>query len=228
MSLSNVTQPIDLAPTLAFLSEIQQHNTRDWFEQNRSVYDQARAPFASLANQIITDFRSVEDWGNITAKDCVMRLYRDVRFSKDKSPYRTNFGAVFAVGGKKSGRMPYYLQIEPGDRSFLAGGMYSPTAEQLAKFRVAIDRNAKPFKALINAKSFREQFGGVEGEKLKTAPQGYDRHHPEIGLLNFKQVIVRRALSDRELLDVTLPERIVDLFVGMKPLLDYLNQVTAI
>ena len=164
MFLSNVTDSIDLAPTLAFLSEIQQHNTRDWFEQNRLVYDQARAPFASLANQIITDFQSVEDWGNIAAKDCVMRLYRDIRFSKDKSPYRTHFGAVFAVGGKKSDRMPDYLQIEPGDRSFLAGGMYSPTAEQLAKFRVAIDRNAKPFKALINAKSFRDQFGGVEGK----------------------------------------------------------------
>ena len=218
---------INLKPVLDFLIQLQDNNDRVWFEQNRATYQTAKEQFEQLVNQVIAELRAIEDLGDITAKDCVMRIYRDVRFSKDKSPYRTHLAASIAAGGKKSPRMPYYLHIAPYDQSFLAGGLYMPTAAQLARFREIIDQNAKPFKTLLNHKTFKHLFGELSGEKLgeklKTAPQGYSRDHPEIELLRLKQVIVSRALSDEAVLADTFLAQVVETCAGLKPLLDYLS-----
>ncbi len=213
----------NLAPVLEFLSQLQKHNNREWFEQNRAGYQSAKEQFEALVNQLIAALRAIEDLRDLTAKDCVMRIYRDVRFSKDKAPYRTHFAAAIAAGGRKSPRMPYYVQIAPQDQSFLAGGLYAPTGDQLAKFRAAIDHNAKPFKALLNTKSFKHLFGKLSGETLRTAPQGYARDHPEIELLRLKQVVASHPLLDKTILATTFPTHIVEIFTGLKPLLDHLN-----
>jgi uncharacterized protein (TIGR02453 family) len=218
---------VNLKPVLDFLIQLQDNNEREWFEQNRGAYETAKEQFEHLINTIIADFRAIEDLGDITAKDCVMRIYRDVRFSKDKSPYRTNFAAAIALGGKKSSRMPYYLHLAPHDESFIAGGLYMPTPEQLAQFRETIDHDAKPFKALLKHKSFKLLFGELSGEKLKTAPQGYTRNHPEIELLRLKQVIATHPLLDETVLDKTFSAQIIEVFTGLKPLLDYLNRCVA-
>ena len=212
---------IDLKPVLDFLSQLEDNNDRTWFEQNRALYENAKQQFEQLVDQVIVELRAIEDLGDLTAKDCVMRIYRDVRFSKDKLPYRPHMAASIAAGGKKSARMPYYLHIAPHDQSFIAGGLYMPTSAQLTQFRAAIDRDAKPFKALLNGK-FKQLFGELSGEKLKTAPQGYARDHKEIELLRLKQVVATRALSDEAVLAAT-PTQIVETFAGLKPLLDYLN-----
>jgi uncharacterized protein (TIGR02453 family) len=156
-----------------------------------------------------------------------MRIYRDIRFSKDKSPYRTNMGASIAPGGKKSMRLGYYLHLAPHGESMAAGGMHMPEPAQLAKFRKAIDRNAKPFKAVINNKDFKQYFGTLDGEKLKSASQGYDREHPEVELLRLKEIVAVQRLPDTKVLSADFGSQVVKAFIAMKPFLDYLNSVIA-
>jgi len=216
---------IDLRPVLDFLSGLKQHNNKAWFEENRPAYDIARARFENFVDQLIGEYGEVEDLGGITAKDCVMRIYRDVRFSKDKSPYKTNMSATIAPGGKKSSSLGYYLHIQPHNETLIAGGLHMPTPEQLARFRMTIDRDAAPFKAIIKDKEFKKYFGVVEGEKVKTVPQGYTRDHPEIELLRFKQVAVVHRLSDEMVLSPTFGTHTIKAFTAMKPFLDYLNAI---
>jgi uncharacterized protein (TIGR02453 family) len=177
---------IDLKPVLDFLSELKGHNNKAWFEEHRAAYDTARTHFENFVDQLIIQYGGIEDLGGITAKDCITRIYRDIRFSKDKSPYKTNMSATIAPGGKKSTSLGYHLHMQPQDETLIAGGLYMPTPEQLASFRAAIDRDAAPFKAIISDKEFKKYFGTLDGEKVKTVPQGYTRDHPEIELLRFK------------------------------------------
>ena len=216
---------IDLKPVFDFLSGLKGHNNKPWFEENRAAYELARARFESLVDQLIREYGGIEDLGGITAKDCVMRIYRDTRFSKDKSPYKTNMGATLAPGGKKSSSLGYHLHIQPHNESLIAGGLYMPSPEQLARFRKAIDQDAAPFKAIINDKELKKYFGMLEGEKVKTVPQGYSREHPEIDLLRFKQVVVVHRLSDETVLSPTFGTHTIKVFKAMKPFLDYLNMI---
>jgi len=216
---------LDLRPVLDFLSRLKQHNNKAWFDENRAAYDIARARFESFVDQLISKYGGIDDLGGITAKDCVMRIYRDTRFSKDKSPYKTNMSATIAPGGKKSSSLGYHLHIQPHDETLIAGGLYMPTPEQLARFRIAINLDAAPFKAIIKDKEFQKYFGMLEGEKVKTVPQGYTRDHPEIELLRFKQVVVVHRLSDEVVLSPTFSAHAIKTFTAMKPFLDYLNAI---
>ena len=215
----------DLRPVLDFLSRLKQNNNKAWFDENRAAYDIARTRFESFVDQLINEYGGIEDLGGITAKDCVMRIYRDTRFSKDKSPYKTNMSATIAPGGKKSSSLGYHLHIQPHDETLIAGGLYMPTPEQLARFRMAIDQDATPFKAIINDKTFKSYFGVLEGEKVKTVPQGYARNHPEIELLRFKQVVVVHRVSDEEVLSPEFSAHVIKTFAAMKPFLNYLNTI---
>ena len=198
---------------------------KSWFEEHRADYELARARFESFVDQLIRKYGGIEDLGGITAKDSVMRIYRDTRFSKDKSPYKTNMGATLAPGGKRSSRLGYHLHIQPGDQSLIAGGLYMPSPEQLARFRKAIDQDATPFKAILREKEFKKYFGVLEGEKVKTVPQGYSGEHPEIELLRFKQAVVVHHLSDAIVLSPRFGTHAIKVFTAMKPFLDYLNMI---
>jgi uncharacterized protein (TIGR02453 family) len=216
---------IDLKPTFDFLSDLEKHNNRAWFEKNRATYEIAKVNFESFVDQLIGTYGKIEDLGGITAKDCVMRIYRDTRFSKDKSPYKTNMSASIAPGGKKSTSLGYHLHLQPHNKSLIAGGLYMPTPEQLAKFRAAIDQDAAAFQAIIKNKEFKKYFGMLEGEKVKTVPQGYGRDHPEIELLRFKQVVVVHRLPDEMVLSSEFGTHVIKTFKTMKPFLDYLNAI---
>jgi len=216
---------VELKPVLDFLSDLKKHNNKAWFEKNRSAYETAKGNFETLVYQLIGEYGKTEDLGGITAKDCVMRIYRDTRFSKDKSPYKTNMSASIAPGGKKSTSLGYHLHIQPHGETIIAGGLYMPTPEQLARFREAIDRDATPLKAITNNKEFKNYFGALEGEKVKTVPQGYGRDHPEIELLRFKQVVVVHHLSDEIVLAPDFGAHVIKTFKAMKPFLDYLNGI---
>jgi uncharacterized protein (TIGR02453 family) len=148
-----------------------------------------------------------------------------VRFSPDKSPYRISFAASVARGGKRTIRVPYYIHIQPSNESLLAGGAYMPTPEQLAKIRRAIDRDAAPLRKIIRRAAFVEQFDGLDGERVKTAPRGYSLDHPDIDLLQLKQFAVMHPLRDREVLAPDLLSKTVEVFKALKPLLDWLNTV---
>ena len=192
--------PIDLKPILEFLKGLRKHNERPWFESHRAEYQLARSRFEDFVGILIHEIGRTERLGAITPKDCIFRLNRDLRFSKDKSPYKPYMCAYIAPGGRKSRNLGTYFHLEPGNRSMIAGGFHEPEPQQIANWRRAIDRDPRPWKKIAAEKSFRAHFGEVQGERLKTAPQGYPRDPPEIELLRLKQVTVARRLSDAEVL----------------------------
>ncbi len=216
---------INMEPVLNFLSDLKEHNNKPWFEANRPAYATARETFERFINFLIDEFRVTDNLGNLTAKDCISRIYRDLRFSKDKSPYQTHMWATVAPGGKKAMHMGYHVAIQPQGRSIVAGGLWEPTTEQLNRFRQAIDEDASEFKQIIGSRAFVDFFGGIEGEKLKTAPQGYDRSHPDLDLLQLKQIMVAHYYPDQEVLERDYPVKIVAGCRAMRPFLDYLNGI---
>jgi uncharacterized protein (TIGR02453 family) len=215
----------NLAPVLDFLSELEKNNARPWFEDHRDGYLIAKDLFEDLVNEVIAEYRPVENLGGLSAKDCVMRIFRDMRFSKDKLPYRTSMAASIAAGGRKSGRIPYYLHLEPHNRSMIAGGLYMPEPEQITRFREAVSRRPESFKAIIDDPVFKQYFGSLDGDRLKTAPKGFAPDHPEIQLLRLKNVVAAHALTDEAVLADGLTTHIVKGFTALKPLLDYLNEL---
>ena len=214
---------LDLKAVLDFLSQLKTNNNKAWFDQHRAEYELARQQFESLVAGLIDGFSAFEPLGGITPKDCVMRIYRDIRFSPDKSPYRTNLAASIGPGGRKSSRLAYYFQLGPGDETMLAGGLHEPTPEHLARFRSAIDRDATTLEAVTGAPEFKRYYGAVTGERVKTAPQGYSRDHPEIETLRLKQVVAIHNWPDEEVLRPEFREDVVAAARALKPFLDYLN-----
>jgi uncharacterized protein (TIGR02453 family) len=219
--------PLNLRPILSFLEDLSTHNNKVWFDEHRPAYETARDTFEQFVDVLIDHLRASDQLQGVSAKDCVARINRDIRFSKDKSPYKTNFGATIAPGGRKATRLGYHISLAPQAQSLVAGGLYMPTPEQLTRFREAIDKQPEGFKKLTRAKAFVEAFGAIGGERLKTAPQGYDRAHPEIELLQLKQVVVVHHFSDAEVLAHDFPRQVVAVCRAMKPFLDYLNGILA-
>ncbi len=218
-----MTAGTDIRPILEFLKGLRRNNNRDWFEAHRAAFQDARGHFEEYVASILHDLARTEPLGGVSPKDCIFRLNRDLRFTKDKSPYKTHMSAYIAPGGRKSRRLGYYVHIEPGDHSMLAGGLHEPDSAQIAKWRNAIDHDSGPFKKIIGTSSFKRYFGEVRGEKLKTAPKGFPRDHPELALLRLKQVTVSRPLSDKEILAPNLLKETSKTFKAMKPFLRYLD-----
>ena len=220
-----MTEKVDLAPVLSFLGELRQNNNKPWFDQNRARYEQARGHFEQFIDLIIDEFRATDGLQDLSARDCISRIYRDIRFSKDKSPYKTNMWATIAPGGKKTMRMGYHVSLQPGGQSIIAGGMWEPSTDQLIKFRESIDRDASQFKRIIRSKSFTDTFGKLEGDKLKTAPQGCDKSHPEIDLLKMKQIMVVHYFTDNQVMASDFLDHVITGCKAMRPFLDYLDQL---
>jgi uncharacterized protein (TIGR02453 family) len=217
----------DFQSTLKFLDDLGQNNNKAWFDSHRSSYIYARDTFAGFIDGLIDEFRESDHLMYLSARECVMRINRDIRFTKDKSPYNTSLSAMIAPGGRKSAWQGYYISIGPGGRSLVAGGLYSPTPEQLGRFRRSVGQDASELKEITRARAFVEQFGKIEGQRLKTAPQGYDRAHPEIDLLQLKQVTAVRSFSDSAVLALEFPDQALRACRAMKPFLTYLNAVLA-
>ena len=212
-------------PILNFLDNLDQNNAKAWFDANRTEYENAREIFNKFVDYLIDELRTSDNLQGLSAKECVTRIYRDIRFSRDKSPYHVNFSAIIGPGGKKSPDHSYYVSIQPHDQTLIAGGLYMPTTQQLERFRQAVDRHAAALKRITGEPAFVEQFGKIEGERLKTAPKGYDRAHPEIELLQLKQVTVLHHVSDQAVLAGDFPEKVVVACRAMKPFLNYLDEI---
>jgi uncharacterized protein (TIGR02453 family) len=219
----------ELQLTLDILREMRANNNKTWFEANRKRYDQARAAYEKLIAELIAGFqdRQIEDLSGVTVKDCVFRIYRDVRFSKDKSPFNTHMGGVIAQGGRKPQGRSYYIHVEPDGGSFMAGGLYDPTRPQLDYLRQHIAENADSLRAIITAPDFIKYFGGLDGETLKTAPQGYAKDHPAIDLLRYKQFLASHKISDADLVSDDLVPRLLDVAQALRPFLTYFNELLA-
>lgn len=216
-----------LRPVLDFLADLAQHNDREWFEKNRTRYDEAKTLFESFADRLIAELSAIDDLAGLTASQCVYRIYRDVRFSPDKSPYKTHMAAAIMPGGRKSSIPGFYVHIEPNGKSILAGGLYQPSTAQLAGFRSAIAKNAAPFKVAIGSKTFKRHYGTLKGEQLKTIPRGFSADHPEIDLLRHKQVLAYRAWTDDDAASSRFEREIATAAEAMKPFLDFIRNAIA-
>ncbi len=209
--------------TLTFLRKLKRNNHREWFHENREDYDAASADFRSFIASLLTECAAINPkLAGLLPKDVVFRINRDVRFSANKDPYKTNFGASLNEGGKKSGKAGFYIQIEPGN-SFIAGGCWMPMAPQLKAIRQEIDYNLDAFNAILSDKSFKKQFGTISDCKLKTVPKGYDRSNPAIDHLRQTSFIVERVLDDDQLTASALTKQCTTAYRAMLPFLDFLN-----
>jgi uncharacterized protein (TIGR02453 family) len=179
--------------------------------------------FEDFIQGLIFRFDAIEPLGDLAAKDAIFRINNDMRFTRNKPPYKNHFSAVLAPGGKHSLRLPYYIHIMPDGGSFIAGGVHQPTSADLQTIRTAIESNPGPIKRVIDAPAFKKYFGGIAGEKLKTAPWGYPVDHPEIELLRYKQYVVQHPLSDEDVLDPEFADLALEVFSAMKPFIDYLQ-----
>ena len=217
--------PAALQVTLDFLEDIRFNNNRVWFQDNRKRYDAAQANFNQLIEAIMQQFGEVEDLGRTTVKECVYRINRDVRFSKDKTPYKFHMGAVIGNGGRKSTGRSYYIQIQPGE-SMVAGGVYMPEAEQLKHIRAATaSDNGKRLRAIINHADFKRYFGAMQGEQLKSAPKGYSSDHAAIDLLRHKQFLAMHMMNDADVLSDDLVTHVVAVCKALKPFEAYFNDI---
>lgn len=190
---------MDLKPTSKFLKQLSANNNKDWFDANRKNYEACRKEFITLVDSVIDEISKFDpELTGVDAKKCVFRINRDIRFSKDKTPYKTNFGALMGTNGKKSEGTGFYIHLSPG-QNFAGGGIYMPPPETLAAIRQEIDYNPDGLNKLIQSKDFKETFAEIQGDKLKTAPKGYPKDHPNIELLRLKSFYVIKAFSDKEL-----------------------------
>jgi uncharacterized protein (TIGR02453 family) len=210
--------------TLKFLKDLKKNNNRPWFEGHRKQYEEAKGDFLLMTENLIAGIASFDPpIAQLKAKDCTFRINRDVRFSKDKSPYKSNIAGYFNRNGKKGTGAGYYLHIEPGN-SFAAGGMWMPEPKDLVKIRQEIDYSFDEWKKITGNAAFKKAFTeGVKGEALVRPPKGYDDTNPAIEFLKLKSFIVTRAFTDAELLDKTFSKNVVATFKTMKPLIDFLN-----
>ncbi|HQS34737.1 MAG TPA: DUF2461 domain-containing protein [Sediminibacterium sp.] len=214
--------------TLQFLTKLKKNNSREWFNEHRNDYDASKENFIELVNQILEQVNNFDqDLSLLTYKECIFRINRDVRFSKNKDPYKTNMAAYFVKGGKKSWLAGYYFHCEPGGKSFIGGGLYGGEPDQIKKVRQEIDYNWEDFKAILNNKKFKKTFGDLsrqEGMSLVREPKGYDKDNPAIDYIKLKNFIVSVPVTDEELTEKQLVKKIINCFATMQPLLQFLNR----
>lgn len=210
--------------TLQFLKNVAKNNNREWFNENKNIYVEAQQDVLAFLEKLIEDIAEFdEEILKIDPKKALFRIYRDTRFSKDKIPYKTNFGASLGMGkgNKISG---YYLHIEPG-KSFLAGGVYHPEPPVLKEIRREISTNSAEFRKILEQKEFRNNFRGLSVEsKLKRVPNDFEKEDPIAEFLKLKNFIVVHPVSDAALMAKNGTENFAEIYKSMKPLNDFLEQ----
>jgi len=211
--------------TLTFIADLKENNSREWFQANKERYDKAHEDVIAFAGKLI-EALSKKDAGvddSLDPKKCVMRIYRDIRFSKDKTPYKTNM-SIGRLTKNKTVEIGYYLQIEPGNKSFIAGGYWMPQGEHIKSIRQEIDYNAADLTSIVDTADFKKAFGEFrEQEKLKTLPKGYDADNENIELLKLKSFIAYRDLKDKELTGPNAVKLVAQLCAKIHPLNVFLN-----
>ncbi|WP_370895750.1 DUF2461 domain-containing protein [Chryseobacterium gossypii] len=209
--------------TFDFLKKLSRNNNREWFNENKGLYTESQKNVVSFLEDLIGEMAGFdEELGKIDAKKSLFRIYRDTRFSKDKSPYKTNFGASLGMG-KGSQKGGYYLHMEPG-KSFVAGGIYMPEPSVLKLVRKEISLYGDDFLKILNDKDFKKHFPELDQEsKLVKVPQGFEKEDPMAEYLKLKNFIVLYHLKDDEILDNNAIKRLAEIFKLMKPFNDFLN-----
>lgn len=205
--------------TLGFLSDLKKNNNRDWFNENKSVFLTEQQKAKNFYNALMEKLKTHDDIDKLK----MFRIYRDVRFSKDKTPYKPHFAGQFVRATNRL-RGGYYLRIRPGE-SFLAGGFWQPEKEDLLRIRKEFEMSTAEIREIINEKNFVNQFGKLKGDSLKTAPRGFDKEHPDLDLIRMKQFIITREFTDEEVLEAGFLKEINTSFKVMRPYFDYMSEI---
>ncbi|MCY7292305.1 MAG: DUF2461 domain-containing protein [Ferruginibacter sp.] len=211
--------------TLKFLKDLNKNNNKPWFDAHRPQYETARADFFILVEKLIPAIAKFDEpIGLLTVKQCVFRINRDVRFSKNKAPYKSNMACYFNQAGKNGLGGGYYLHIEPG-KSFAAGGIWVPEPTVLAGIRQEIDYNFSDWKKIIENKKFKQVFteGIKSNDKLVRPPKGYDTDNPAVEYLKMKSFIVSKPFADGDIQHKNFVAEVAKTFNSIKPLIDFLN-----
>jgi len=208
---------------LNFLSELKENNNKEWFDQNRNRYEASRKKVLFLTELVIHEIAKFDpEIGIQDPKNCVFRIFRDVRFGLDKTPYKTNMGSFIAKGGRKSTSAGYYLHIEPGS-SFVGGGSYCPPADALKAIRTEIFDHPEDFRQLIRNDSFLKVYPEMYDDKLKTAPKGFPKDFSEIDLLKYKSYAFTSRLSDSDVIGEAYVTKTVTAMKQLHPVNRFLN-----
>ncbi|MFT5595427.1 MAG: hypothetical protein ACI8QH_000208 [Flammeovirgaceae bacterium] len=203
-----------------FLKDIEKNNNRDWFAENKPTYVDAHEHFKALAETINAGMQKQDH----IEKMKLYRIYRDVRFSKNKAPYKNSFSGGFSRATKAL-RGGYYFHLQPAGKSMVGGGFWQPEASDLQRVREEIASDVAPLRKILNSASFKKHFGKLEGQQLKTAPKGYPKDHPDIDLLRYKSFVVSHYFTDEEVLSPGFAEEVLKYFKATRPFFDYMSEV---
>lgn len=214
--------------TLKFLKDLKKNNNKPWFDKNRKRYEEAKADFLQFIQAVIDAYsKKDKTLSGIKAKDCMFRINRDIRFSKDKSPYKSNFGASINKDGRKAfSSAGYYFHLEPG-QCFVGGGIYQPMPDELKKVRQEIDYNLNEFKKIISSRKFISVYGDLDKSKeflLSRVPKGYEPGNPAADYLRLKSYIAFVKFSDADLTSKTLLKKTTDAFTVLHPFIEFINK----
>lgn len=220
---STKSQCLIPSSSLDFLKLIKKNNDRDWFAIHKDKFIKEQAFIEKFADALLMELNSHDAIETLSGKKSLHRIYRDTRFSNDKTPYKTNWSGSF-VRATKFRRGGYYFHIEAGN-SFVAGGFWSPNAEDLKRIRDDIAFDSKTLRKILNSKSFVSTFGTLQGDQLKTTPKGFDAKSEAIDLLRYKQFLVIRRFTDNEVLNETFLKEVNHTFKNMRPFFDYMSEV---
>ena len=209
--------------TLTFLKDLSKNNNREWFTENKKDYDRSHANMCDFMDDVLSKLNVHDEIETPSGKKSLFRIYRDVRFSKDKTPYNPRFAGGFKRAGA-SRRGGYYFHFSP-DSVMVGVGFWAPNKEDLARIRYDIAEFHEDWRRLLDRKEIKSTFGEMIGEQLKTAPKGFDKTHPAIDLIRKKQFLLTRSFSDKEVLAPNFQEEVLATFQEMRPCFDYMSEV---
>ena len=216
---------MDFKAAFKFLKDLKSNNNKEWFDKHKETYLLIKKDFEDFIEELIAGISSFDkEVVSLDPKKAIFRIYRDVRFSKDKIPYKIHIGAYISPAGSKSPKAGYYFHLEPGNKSMVAGGMWMPEPAILNAIRQDIDYDPKDLLKIIQGKNFKKFFGQIEGEKLSRPPKGFDSDHPQIELLKHKSFNVMYSFSDDEVNAPAFKKKLLKIYKEMKPLNDFLNR----
>lgn len=213
--------------SLQFLDDLKKNNNREWFQENKKRYEVFKKDYHQLVSDFLDVMKPLDpSLELLEIKDCTFRINRDIRFSKDKSPYKSHLGVWMSAGAKGANRSGYYVHIEKGG-SFIAGGFYSPDAEELKKVRKEISFFYDDLQEILNDKNFKKEFGSLdvnENNSLKSMPRGYDKDHPAIEFLKLKSFTASQTYDISEVTKKDFVKKMSQKLIALKPLNDFINR----
>ena len=209
--------PIEL---FTFFKKLKKNNNREWFTENKAEFKNLEVEVKNFYNNVFESLQKHDDVDKIK----IFRIYRDVRFSKDKTPYKTHFGGSF---GRTKPRLRggYYVHLAPNNESFIATGFWEPHKDDLLRIRKELELDADEFRKVIGTKKFKNVWSNLVGDEVKTAPKGFNKEHKDIDLIRKKQFIFTKKFSDKEVTSPDFLKEIDSAFKTIRPYFDYMSEV---